>query len=142
MARLNDFRRFLALGPGDRRLLAEACARLAIASAATRLLPFRRALRLSAVPLGEARSDSGLPVRAAWAVRAAAARAPFRAVCLQQALALQAMLRRRGIDARLHYGALNDPDAELRAHVWVSLDGRVLIGEWDDGSFACLLTSP
>jgi hypothetical protein len=39
------------------------------------------------------------------------------------------MLRRRGVDAILHYGVkLPKPSGELLAHVWVSVDGRVLLG--------------
>ena len=56
-------------------------------------------------------------------------RAPFRAVCLQRGIALQWMLRRRGIDAILHYGVQMPREAaKITAHVWVSVEGRVLLG--------------
>jgi hypothetical protein len=49
-------------------------------------------------------------------------------VCIESALALRAMLSRRGVASTLHYGIRNDEDAGLKAHVWLSLDGRILIG--------------
>ena len=64
---------------------------------------------------------------------------PFRAVCLQQALACQIMLRRRGVEARLHYGvAIGE---RLEAHVWVSVGNRIVIGEEEAGRFRSLLFS-
>ena len=63
----------------------------------------------------------------AEAVRWAAAVAPFRALCLQQGLACQVMLRRRGVDARLHYGVAMQ-DGRMEAHVWVSTGGTVVLG--------------
>jgi hypothetical protein len=39
------------------------------------------------------------------------------------------MLRRRGVNAVLHYGIqLKKTGEELEAHVWVSADGEVLLG--------------
>ena len=53
------------------------------------------------------------------------------------------MLRRRGIDARLHYGARNDHSAgNLEAHVWVTVDGVVVIGESEAGRFAEIAAYP
>lgn len=43
---------------------------------------------------------------------------PWRTVCLRKGLALQWMLRRRGIDARLHYGIGKDDVGALCAHLW------------------------
>lgn len=118
--------RFLALTGDRKRLLAEAVLALAVASAATHLLPFRRAVRLGSWRLG--RSTAADPRDAVWAVEAAAARVPWKAACFQQGLALQAMLRRRGIEAQLHYGVGYDQDRSLSAHVWLSSDGTILIG--------------
>jgi len=38
------------------------------------------------------------------------------------------MLRRRRIDSRLHYGIRRDTE-RLSAHVWIEVDGRVILGE-------------
>lgn len=105
----------------------EAGAALVAASLATRLLPFRRYIGLGARPLKRRRGLSG--VEEARILAAIANRVPFRAVCLQRGLALQWMLRRRGVDAVLHYGVQMKPEGEeIAAHVWVSVDGEVLLG--------------
>ena len=124
--------RFSRLEPRLRILMAEAVWNLARARIAIRLLPFRRAIGLGASPLGEGRGgDVGAIVRS---VEAAAWRLPWRSVCFDQGLALQRALRVRGHDARLHYG-LSEPGAgPLSAHVWVVLDGQVLLGGERAGS--------
>lgn len=68
-------------------------------------------------------------------------RVPWRVVCFQQGLALHWMARRRGIASVLHYGVAHDP-AGLAAHVWVSVDGRIVIGGEEAPRFACLAYFP
>lgn len=63
-----------------------------------------------------------------WAVRGAARFAPFKALCLQQAVAAQAMLARRGIGSVLHYGVGRDEDGALVAHAWIEAAGVALTG--------------
>ena len=112
-------------------ILAEAAVALAMAAAVIRFLPFRRAIRFGSIPLwrtGEAPVDS---CYLAWAVARAAHAAPFRAVCFQQGLALQRMLRRRGANARLHYGITKVRSGNLAAHVWVTEESKVVIGGID-----------
>jgi hypothetical protein len=107
--------------------IVEAGLALAVASAATRLMPFNRYIGLGAKRLGRAgRKDEQA---AAQIVDAIADRLPFRAVCLQRGLAYQWMLRRRGEEAILHYGIkLPDQGEEIAAHVWVSVAGKVMLG--------------
>lgn len=59
---------------------------------------------------------------------------PFRALCFEQGLTLQRMLRSRGRDACLHYGI--SPGEPLEAHVWVSLDGVIVCGGEEAKRFA------
>jgi hypothetical protein len=77
-----------------------------------------------------------------WAVETAARNVPWRAMCIQEGLALQRMLRRRGIDARLHYGIAKDQTGELQAHVWVAAGGSVVIGGSEAPRFKCVATYP
>ncbi len=57
----------------------------------------------------------------------------FKAVCLQRSLALQWLMRRRGVDAILHYGI--EISAKLKAHVWVNSNGDPLIGAPQNETF-------
>lgn len=132
--------RFHRFGRERRGLLIEAASALALACAAVAFLPFRRAIRLGSVAPEPRRSGSVSDC--AWAVEAAARRLPLRAVCIQKGLALQRMLRRRGFDARLHYGARNEPPGKLHAHVWVSVEGDVVMGGSERPDFAELAVFP
>lgn len=118
----------------------EASALVHIAFAASKIAPFSQVLGIGAKRLPDAPIDRlDLPDvirRVRWAVQAAARRAPFRAVCLQQGLAAQAMLRRRGVPAVLHYGAAPHPEKGLQAHVWVTAGGLPVIGVEEAAGFA------
>ena len=54
--------------------------------------------------------------------------APVRFVCFPQTLAAHAMLRRRGIGSRLHYGVRRSADGRLRAHTWLEAGGETMLG--------------
>lgn len=129
-----------SLGWREAPLLAEAFVTLALASAAIRLLPFRRVAAAGSRAVAEHAVPEGEIDRVRRAVQAWARRVPWRAVCFQQGLAVHLMLRRRGVDSRLHYGVAGAP--ELAAHVWVSARGRTLIGGEEAPRFTCLATFP
>lgn len=120
------WRRLTETSPARARLIAEAAAALASAWLRIRLHSFRGTIAFGQPARGGAASAD--PVEIASAVRSAAAKLPWRLVCFPQGLAAQRMLRRRGYDARLHYGIGKSEEDRLQAHVWVSLDGRTLIG--------------
>jgi len=104
---------------------------LALASLAVWLLPFRALIRTTewgAAPRPFDPADLVVAADMARAVRGVSRRIPWRTVCLHEGLALQWMLRWRGISSLFHFGISPGGD-QLSAHVWVSLDGKLLIGE-------------
>ena len=110
----------------ERRLLGEAMLLLGRAALAIRGRPFPKVVGFGAIPLAARSAPDVPPLLVTRAVRAVARRMPFRALCFEQGLAVQRMLRRRGHDARLHYGiALG---GGISAHVWVTLDGVIVHG--------------
>ena len=123
--------------------LAEALAALVGAAAAIQLDPFREALDFGSVPL---RRRVVLPLETidelSWSVRSVARKLPFRALCFEQGLALQRMLRRRGVDALLHYGLGKDEADLIEAHVWVTAGDRVVIGEQGLDNFQSVAVFP
>jgi hypothetical protein len=140
--------RFWWLSWQDRLLLLEAVLWLAIAGFSITVLPFRHVGLLAARPIGLHRPK--LPrqdrlnkvQRIRWAIINTAARVPWRALCFQQGLAAQLMLRRRGIPSVLYYGAAQDDRNGLYAHVWVR-DGDVdVVGGETASHFAVLATFP
>ena len=109
-------------------LAAEALGALVFASLLIALLPFRRIAGLAARGKQGRAASPAEAMRIARAVGGWAWRVPWRAVCFQQGLAAQLMLRRRGLAARLYYGARWDDDGTLVAHVWVRSGDINVIG--------------
>ena len=143
---IDRLRRFWRLSWQDQLLLLEAVLWLAVAGFAIAVLPFRHIGLLAARPVlrlklpYHARLDKVRRIR--WAIMSTATRVPWRAMCFQQGLAAQLMLRRRGIPSVLYYGAAQDESSGLRTHVWVR-DGKVdVIGGEVAHHFAILATFP
>lgn len=130
----------------DRTLLVEATLLLAVAATAIAVLPFRLVGRLAARPVHQQAPPPQTRLietrRVRWAIAASARRVPWRAMCFQQGLAAQIMLRRRGIPSVLYYGAAPDDQRGLMAHVWVR-DGEIdVIGGEIALRYAVLATFP
>ena len=101
-------------------LVAEAVGALAVASLLIAVFSFRRIAALAGQGGGDRPpATATLADNIDWALSAWARRVPWRAVCFQQGLAAQLMLRRRGLSASLYYGARRDDTSALVAHVWV-----------------------
>jgi Transglutaminase-like superfamily len=63
-----------------------------------------------------------------WAVTRAARHVPFNAVCLPQAMAARIMLKRRGVDSVLHFGARIGEHKPIDAHAWLDAAGVEVTG--------------
>ena len=126
-------RRYLRLPMRDRMLLLEAVMRLAMARLSLIFVPFSvLASRLGAVERADPDSSVAPPLplqqqeavrKIGWAVTRAARYIPFRAVCLPQAIAAKAMLRRRGIASVMHFGVAKTRE-KMDAHAWLDA-GRI-----------------
>ena len=136
--------RLRRLSAAEAALLAEAFALLAFSSAAIRFLPFSQVGRLASPRLGQPRKapDEGLIAKVAWAIRACAPRAPFRAVCFQQGLTAQIMLRRRGVESTLYFGVGISAPTGLSAHVWVEAGEVEVVGCEEAPGYAALAAFP
>ena len=128
-ARLDRWR---ALPADERRLLLGLALLLPAIGGALRCLGVRRTYRLLGRPVASAGVESTVPLAAqASAVRLgqlldiASRHGPYSATCLRQSLSLWWLLRRRGLPAELRIGVAKG-DAQLQAHAWVELAGRVI----------------
>lgn len=131
--------RFRALSKRDRSLLLEAAAALATVRLLLAMLPFQMAMRvagLRSVTEGSAGQDvprvTSDDVAAASILGRAVVRAarhmPFRAVCLQQAMACAVMLRRRRLPVVVRFGVAKTADGALDAHAWAICGHAILTG--------------
>jgi len=125
---------------GDVLLFAESCVYLAIARIAVAVLPFAYIAQWMSKPRAPKQSTTGVD-RIAVAIERASRRAPWRTVCIHQGISAQRMLRRRGYDSAFVYG-LAIPDSKLKAHVWVTVDGRAVTGGHASDGFVAVATFP
>jgi hypothetical protein len=134
---MNRVRRFLALSPGERRLLLAATGVVLLTKLLVVVFPLataRSSLR-TAARLGrrhDAERKRAPDVEAfAWSVSVAGGHLP-RARCLSQAVALQTLLERYDHDSTFVIG-VREPGAEtFEAHAWIEVDGAVVIGDRPD----------
>jgi hypothetical protein len=125
---IGTWRRFLALGWRERRLLIALLVALPVLRIALRRWGYTRTR--AAIERWTARYPKRAPSRRdletaeslAELAKIAGRRAPLAATCLPQALAVYAVLRRRGLDPVLRIGVRKTED-RFEAHAWVELAG-------------------
>ena len=128
---------------GEWLLAAEAAAWLALAGLGVRVLSFARLARFAAsAGQRDDAPEASPPAAIGRAVEAAARRAPWPVLCFEKGLAAHAMLRRRGRPSILYYGGRNDASLGLTAHVWVELDGAIVVGAGAAPGYAVLAAFP
>jgi Uncharacterised nucleotidyltransferase/Transglutaminase-like superfamily len=79
--------------------------------------------------------------RIEWSIDAVVRHAPLTFVCFPQCLAAYFMLRRRHIASKLFYGVTRDAD-HLKAHTWVKVGDRTVVGGDVESHFTVLTTFP
>lgn len=143
---LTLLRKFARLPASRKWLVAEAVFYLLLARLALRLLPFRKLVwflerapksaNLSELQRKELRNE------VSWAITVTAGSLPGETVCFPRGIAAQAMLRRRGIAAKLYYGAATLPGKGLSAHVWVQDGDQGIVGHLEATQFNVLAVYP
>ncbi len=138
------FRRMLELAPADLALAIEAACMLTFFRIALNFLP----VQTLTTWMGKARQSSLAQKDAAqtlrrieWSIDAVVRHLPFTFVCFPQCLAAYFMLRRRHIASKLFYGVTRDAD-QLKAHTWVKVGDRTVVGGDLESRFTVLTTFP
>jgi len=128
---MQRLRKFFLLSFEDRRLLLRSAILLALIRAGLLLLPFRimrrllaRATRTGSAPV----EDINEVARLVWAVETIHNNIPLLKNCLSEAFAAQVLLARKGQPSTLRIGVARSASGRLKAHAWVEIDGRVVIG--------------
>jgi transglutaminase-like putative cysteine protease len=137
--------RYLRTPRERKRLLREALIALALARIAMACLPFKRIAAWLGTPGAEssvtaAPEDIQVAKQVGWAVSALARRVPWDGRCLAQALAATAMLRRRGLEGTVSFGARPGAAAGFAAHAWLRLGPYVVTGGREHQSFKTFTT--
>lgn len=144
---MESLQRYRALGAADRWLVAEAAVLLVVVRLAIAGVPFsilRRALDRAVRLFGRHAAGTSVSsvTRLAWAVAAVAPRLPFRSTCLVEALAIDAMLRRRGHASEIRIGVRPPSGGALAGHAWVEHDGIVVFGALQELADYAVLSAP
>lgn len=123
-----------------RAYLCEATIALLLARITLRLWPVRLIFSWVDRPLRKINRFTNDEVAwTAWAVGRAAKRSGLKTLCLPSALAMHAMLRRRGIGSRLCLGVTRD-NRGLVAHAWIEVGSRAFMAEAENGPLQDLAT--
>ena len=123
-------------------LLIETGLAMIVASAAIRLVPFRRlAGWMGRRPVAGRQAKRDEIARIARAIRAWSSRLPWRTLCFEQGLTAHWMLRRRGLASTLYYGAAT-LEGHLKAHVWVRSGEGDVVGCEIASDYALLARFP
>ena len=89
----------------------------------------RVAVRLSgSAPRTSSANVARSTAEAAFFINRMAARVPWRADCLVQALAGQNWLAREGIISEIVVGTAKRPDGTFESHAWLRQQGRIVLG--------------
>jgi hypothetical protein len=142
---MNKWRKFIGLSAPDRLLFSQSLVLLPVAALALRLMGLRNYKKLldklSRDKLSRGgntfadRDDRMLGDRVrqtARLVEAARRYGPYRAKCLPQSLTLWWLLRRRGIESQIRFGARKNA-LQMEAHAWVEFEGVPLNDSLDVG---------
>jgi hypothetical protein len=134
---MQSLRRYRALSADDRSLVREAAIAAVIVRlgiSAMRFTALQKTLDRGVRVLMRAPSTSTADGvrRIAWSVAAVTRRLPFHSSCLVQSLAVDAMLRRRGVRSAIYLGVQPPGGGTLAAHAWVVHDGEVVFGARSD----------
>jgi hypothetical protein len=110
----------------------EALIALLMARGAMAFLPFRRIAAWLGTPGGESPATAAVEEistaqEIGWAVSAMARWVPWDGRCLAQALAATRMLRRRGLEGTVSFGAC-EGDTGFAAHAWLRLGPYIVTG--------------
>lgn len=129
----SELRRKAHAAHGHVWLLCEALAALAIARLAMACLPFRRIAGWLGTPGAESPMTASAEqvstaLRVGWAVGVWGRRVPWDARCLAQALAATGMLRRRGLEGTVSFGARQGTGGGFEAHAWLRFGSEIVTG--------------
>ena len=138
------FRRVMQLPVADIALAIEAACMLTFFRIALNFLPVQRLTawmgRAAHSSLSQAEPAQTLR-RIEWSIDAVVRHVPLSFVCFPQCLAAYFMLRRRHIASKLFYGVTRDAD-QLKAHTWVKVGDRTVVGGELESHFTVLTTFP
>lgn len=125
-----------------RLLLTEAALQLAIARLVIACVPFHRIARRLGTEGQESTTAAACQILAqdiGWAIETMARHAPWKSLCLAQALAASRMLARRGATSTIYFGvATPNQHKPFNAHAWLRCGDTIVTGAVNKGHYKVL----
>lgn len=138
---LDRVRRFRKRPIEHRLLVLEAYILLFLARMAVLILPFKWVAKWSGVQGTEMEPvevDAKDLRKVYWAVTTASRYGWWNCLCLTQALAAKAMLRRRGLRSTMYLGLTRPGDSTFSAHAWLRCGQSIVTGAEGRERFAVI----
>jgi hypothetical protein len=137
--------KWLGLPWAEQALLLEATLLLLIARILISYVPFGRIApflgqRAATPPASFPIRQPGPARQIGLAVRTMSHYMPWQSTCLVQALAAQAMLRRRRLPGTLYLGVARTPEQQLEAHAWLQHGPVILTGAQGRARYTVITT--
>ncbi len=130
---IRKIRKFSTLGPQEKKILKEAYGLMIWGSFMLRFVPMQR----MAPVLGVYRKDDSRPpneteTETIWLMRRNMLRAkryiPWKTRCFAEAYTAKKILERRHINSTLCLGVQKGRNKELKAHAWVRMGDKIIVG--------------
>ena len=129
---MKRFRSFFNLPVTEKALLIESLILVASIGLALRIVPFRFFRKIIAARLNEKERKKSVDWKKinpiVRSVRSASRFVPL-ANCLPQALAAMFLIKSAGQSANLKIGVAKDENQHFKAHAWLEINGRIIIGK-------------
>jgi hypothetical protein len=125
---MNGLVKVWRLPAGEQRLLFQALLALLVARLALWISTLKKIQSFKLLKVSGTLRGSIPPEKIVWAIGALGRRLPGLRNCLVQALAGQMLLARYGQASQLRIGVARFADGQFKAHAWVEVAGRILIG--------------
>ena len=123
---------FFNLPVTEKTLLVESLVLVAFIGLALRIIPFRFLRKILAARIAKENGQKFVDWKKVntivRAVRSASRFVPF-ATCLPQALATMFLFKSRGQLSNLKIGVAKDEKKHFKAHAWLEINGRIIIGK-------------
>jgi len=117
----------------DYFLFAEAWCFLAMARCMLVFLPFKKVVpflcKVTTATVTNIENDNAIFTRISLAISRGSYYSPWRAKCLEQALAAKMMLKRRGYSNTIYFGIhKSETSQKIKAHAWLETNGVIITG--------------
>ncbi|HMB95838.1 MAG TPA: lasso peptide biosynthesis B2 protein [Tepidisphaeraceae bacterium] len=129
---LQRFNKFFDLPAAHQRMMLHTLLLVIAFRLGLYVIPYRLLQRIADRAAARRIASANEPMRIAHDITAMSRYIPG-ATCLTQALVAQVLLQRDGFSPKMCIGVARGEGGEFKAHAWIELDGRIIVGDLGPG---------